>query len=488
MKTVPAGKRDLRAPAMACPPKAPSVGGWRALRLCAGRRRLDGGDMSRGGRRADHYEVLGVTRDAPDEVVRAAYRALAAKHHPDRNPADPDAELRLKRINAAYQVLGDPTKRKLYDELTASPEGSARERPPSPPQQAAQPPPPGAPPPNYGYSQGPPYSSAYSSGYPAGHAPPPSQPGRGATPPPNTHNDSGYAPPQPGPTHGYPPGYPPGQPPPWTPPQPRAPSSEPRPSANRVLVLLLGQGPAEWLASRREIEIVLLGVGLASTLLVAFAVGAKSCAGDRTPSSALPVQTVGPPRAAEPATVMPWSSPTAVANGPVATSMPAARPSGACATCSSQEDFDAAGRNHRRCCPGTLGCRVDSECPNGRVCCRIPEGQLCANVRRCATPDRVEAPAMRGASFPCNGTRCAAHQLCCPGGAQQCVSDNGTCGEDSETSVGYQCDSATNEPCGPDEVCRVGKVGRGPLTMTRFCEKKIGSPTPPMPVVRTVPF
>jgi hypothetical protein len=74
------------------------------------------------GRRQDHYEVLGVTPDAPEEVIRAAYKALAAKHHPDRNPGNADAELRLKRVNAAFNVIGNPEKRKQYDELTQTPE------------------------------------------------------------------------------------------------------------------------------------------------------------------------------------------------------------------------------------------------------------------------------------------------------------------------------------------------------------------------------
>jgi curved DNA-binding protein CbpA len=76
-----------------------------------------------GSGRESHYDVLGVTSDAPEEVIRAAYRALAAKYHPDRNPEDSDAELKLKRLNAAFQVLGDPAKRKQYDELARSPEG-----------------------------------------------------------------------------------------------------------------------------------------------------------------------------------------------------------------------------------------------------------------------------------------------------------------------------------------------------------------------------
>ncbi|MDP9033355.1 MAG: J domain-containing protein [Myxococcota bacterium] len=74
----------------------------------------------------DHYEVLGVSPDAPDSVIRTAYRALASKHHPDRNQDDPDAELKLKRLNAAFQVLSDPAKRRHYDELLRSPQSGMR--------------------------------------------------------------------------------------------------------------------------------------------------------------------------------------------------------------------------------------------------------------------------------------------------------------------------------------------------------------------------
>lgn len=66
--------------------------------------------------------MLGVNPDAPDEVIRAAYRALAAKYHPDRNPGNRDSELKLKQLNAAWAILGDPAKRKQYDDLTRSPE------------------------------------------------------------------------------------------------------------------------------------------------------------------------------------------------------------------------------------------------------------------------------------------------------------------------------------------------------------------------------
>lgn len=63
----------------------------------------------------DYYSVLGVSRDASQDDIRRAFRKLAAKHHPDRNPDDPGAEERFKELNEAYTVLSDPEKRKLYD-------------------------------------------------------------------------------------------------------------------------------------------------------------------------------------------------------------------------------------------------------------------------------------------------------------------------------------------------------------------------------------
>jgi molecular chaperone DnaJ len=63
----------------------------------------------------DLYEVLGVDRGSSAEEVKTAFRKLAQRYHPDRNPEDPGAHERFKEINAAYQVLSDPQKRTLYD-------------------------------------------------------------------------------------------------------------------------------------------------------------------------------------------------------------------------------------------------------------------------------------------------------------------------------------------------------------------------------------
>jgi DnaJ-class molecular chaperone len=64
----------------------------------------------------DYYIELGVPRNAADKEVKAAYRRLARRYHPDVNTSDPDAETRFKRVNEAYQVLSDPKTRRDYDQ------------------------------------------------------------------------------------------------------------------------------------------------------------------------------------------------------------------------------------------------------------------------------------------------------------------------------------------------------------------------------------
>jgi molecular chaperone DnaJ len=68
------------------------------------------------GNKRDYYEILGVERSADDIVLKAAYRKLALKHHPDRNPGNKEAEEKFKEAAEAYEVLRDPKKRALYDQ------------------------------------------------------------------------------------------------------------------------------------------------------------------------------------------------------------------------------------------------------------------------------------------------------------------------------------------------------------------------------------
>src|SRR6266511_774161 len=66
-------------------------------------------------KKRDYYEVLGVTRSASQEEVKRAYRKLAVKFHPDKNPNDPHAEEKFKELGEAYDVLMDADKRAAYD-------------------------------------------------------------------------------------------------------------------------------------------------------------------------------------------------------------------------------------------------------------------------------------------------------------------------------------------------------------------------------------
>jgi molecular chaperone DnaJ len=66
-------------------------------------------------KKRDYYEVLGVNKDAPEEEIKKAYRKLAMKFHPDRNPDSKDAEERFKEAKEAYEILCDADKRRAYD-------------------------------------------------------------------------------------------------------------------------------------------------------------------------------------------------------------------------------------------------------------------------------------------------------------------------------------------------------------------------------------
>ena len=65
----------------------------------------------------DYYEVLGTSKSSPDTDLKKAYRRLAMKFHPDRNPGDHDAEKKFKEAKEAYEVLSDPQKRAAYDQF-----------------------------------------------------------------------------------------------------------------------------------------------------------------------------------------------------------------------------------------------------------------------------------------------------------------------------------------------------------------------------------
>src|SRR5258707_6098686 len=66
-------------------------------------------------KKRDYYEVLGVGRDTSEEEIKRAYRKLAVKFHPDKNPDDPHAEEKFKELGEAYDVLMDADKRAAYD-------------------------------------------------------------------------------------------------------------------------------------------------------------------------------------------------------------------------------------------------------------------------------------------------------------------------------------------------------------------------------------
>ena len=77
----------------------------------------------------DYYETLGVARDVAGDELKKAYRTLAMKYHPDRNPDDAAAEAKFKELSEAYGVLSDPQKREAYNQYGhAAFEGGADSR------------------------------------------------------------------------------------------------------------------------------------------------------------------------------------------------------------------------------------------------------------------------------------------------------------------------------------------------------------------------
>ena len=65
----------------------------------------------------DYYEVLGISKSATDDEIKKAYRKIAIKYHPDRNPGNKEAEEKFKEAAEAYDVLHDPQKRQQYDQF-----------------------------------------------------------------------------------------------------------------------------------------------------------------------------------------------------------------------------------------------------------------------------------------------------------------------------------------------------------------------------------
>ena len=65
----------------------------------------------------DYYDTLNVSKNASDSEIKSAYRKLAMKYHPDRNPDDKTAENKFKEVNEAYDVLKDSQKRSAYDQF-----------------------------------------------------------------------------------------------------------------------------------------------------------------------------------------------------------------------------------------------------------------------------------------------------------------------------------------------------------------------------------
>jgi molecular chaperone DnaJ len=64
----------------------------------------------------DYYQILGINKDSSPEEIKKAYRKMALKYHPDKNPDDPSAEAKFKEVSEAYEALSDPKKKQIYDQ------------------------------------------------------------------------------------------------------------------------------------------------------------------------------------------------------------------------------------------------------------------------------------------------------------------------------------------------------------------------------------
>ena len=71
------------------------------------------GEMMAGKR--DYYEILGISRSASEKEIKNAFRSLARKHHPDKNPDNPDSERLFKEVQEAFAVLSNPDERRKFD-------------------------------------------------------------------------------------------------------------------------------------------------------------------------------------------------------------------------------------------------------------------------------------------------------------------------------------------------------------------------------------
>lgn len=155
----------------------------------------------------------------------------------------------------------------------------------------------------------------------------------------------------------------------------------------------------------------------------------------------------------KPSPAQPTSRPAAsAARAPSTVTTTSAPGSSACTPCSTQEDFDAAMRKASKCCPVTA-CNADSECPVGRVCCRIPGGQLCADSSRCANADHVGGPKK---AIACGQTTC--DRVCCATSGK-CAQSPDSCerATNGEGTI-YECDGP--EDCGAGRICCLFSMDR----------------------------